>query len=166
MFKGLFSAITSWFDPVTDLVDELHTSAEEKAEFKIKLQALQLEHRLAAMNHIQELTKTQADVLLAEINGKSAMQRNWRPTLMYVCIGIIANNFLFAPYMQAIFGWSVMLVLPTELWALMTLGVGGYIGGRTFEKITETKTQLEHAKISTGADPTEPISEDESFNLH
>ena len=32
------------------------------------------------------------------------------------------------------FGSALTLDLPERLWDLMTLGVGGYVGGRTIEK--------------------------------
>lgn len=79
-------------------------------------------------------------IILAEAQGESWLQRNWRPLLMLVIIAIVANNYLFAPYVNALFGaGSVpMLELPEQLWNLMTLGVGGYIAGRTGEKMIET----------------------------
>lgn len=79
-------------------------------------------------------------IILAEAQGESWLQRNWRPILMLVVIAIVANNFLIAPYINALFGAGSVptLALPEELWNLMTLGVGGYIAGRTGEKMIET----------------------------
>ena len=79
-------------------------------------------------------------VILAEAQGESWLQRNWRPILMLVIIAIVANNYLFAPYINALFGAGSVptLALPEQLWNLMTLGVGGYIAGRTGEKMIET----------------------------
>jgi hypothetical protein len=57
---------------------------------------------------------------------------------MLTIVGIVANNYLLVPYMQMIGAQAVMLDLPERLWNLMTLGVGGYIAGRTGEKIIET----------------------------
>lgn len=79
-------------------------------------------------------------IILAEAQGESWLQRNWRPLLMLVIIAIVANNYLFAPYINALFGVGSVpvLELPEQLWTLMTLGVGGYIAGRTGEKMIET----------------------------
>lgn len=79
-------------------------------------------------------------IILAEAQGESWLQRNWRPILMLVIIAIVANNYLFAPYINALFGVGSVptLELPEQLWNLMTLGVGGYIAGRTGEKMIET----------------------------
>lgn len=79
-------------------------------------------------------------IILAEAQGASWLQRNWRPLLMLVIIAIVANNYLIAPYINALFGAGSVpvLALPEQLWNLMTLGVGGYIAGRTGEKMLET----------------------------
>ena len=53
---------------------------------------------------------------------------------MLTIVAIIANNYLIAPYLQALFGTGLMLDLPNELFNLMTVGVGGYVIGRSAEK--------------------------------
>ena len=79
-------------------------------------------------------------IILAEAQGESWLQRNWRPILMLVIVAIVANNYLLSPYINAIFGAGSVptLDLPERLWDLMTLGVGGYITGRSVEKAVET----------------------------
>ena len=72
----------------------------------------------------------------------SAMQRNWRPALMWVIIAIIANNYLLAPFLNHFvlyFGAEGKLLpileLPDKLFNLMSIGLGGYVVGRSAEKI-------------------------------
>ena len=107
---------------------------EKQAEIKQKL--LDMEGKAAeADNQLREL---QAKVLIAEIAGQSWLQQNWRPILMLTIVAIVANNYIFVPYMQ-LFGLPAMILdLPDKLWNLMTLGVGGYIAGRTGEKMIST----------------------------
>lgn len=78
--------------------------------------------------------KSQMQVVLAEAAGESWLQRNWRPILMLTIVAIVANNYLIAPYLSAMFGVGLTLPLPEALWNLMTLGVGGYIAGQTAER--------------------------------
>jgi hypothetical protein len=55
---------------------------------------------------------------------------------MLVVVLIVANNYLLSPYLSLVFPRYVqVLVLPDRLWDLMTVGVGGYVVGRTGEKI-------------------------------
>lgn len=80
-----------------------------------------------------------ASIIVAEAQGESWLQRNWRPVLMLVIVAIVGNNYLLAPYINALFGNMVpVLELPARLWDLMTLGVGGYIAGRSGEKMLDT----------------------------
>ena len=50
---------------------------------------------------------------------------------------IVVNNYILVPYLQ-LFGLPAQILeLPDKLWNLMTLGVTGYIAGRSGEKIVE-----------------------------
>lgn len=84
----------------------------------------------------QELAAA-ADIIKSEAQGASWLQRNWRPILMLTIVAIVANNYLVAPYINALFGAGAapVLDLPDRLWDLMTLGVGGYVAGRSAEKV-------------------------------
>lgn len=107
---------------------------EKQAEIKGKLMELQGK-AAEADNQFREL---QAKVLVAEISGGSWLQQNWRPILMLTIVAIVANNYIFVPYLQ-LFGLPALILdLPEKLWNLMTLGVGGYIAGRTGEKLIDT----------------------------
>ena len=54
---------------------------------------------------------------------------------MLVIVAIIANNYLVVPWLSIFTDKVVMLELPPELYTLMTVGIGGYIAGRTGEKM-------------------------------
>jgi len=107
---------------------------EKQAEIKTKL--LDLEGKAAEADN--QFRALQAKVLIAEISGQSWLQQNWRPILMLTIVAIVANNYLLVPYMQLFSLPVTILDLPEKLWNLMTLGVGGYIAGRTGEKMMET----------------------------
>ena len=76
-----------------------------------------------------------ASIVSAEARGESWLQRNWRPMLMMLFGVVVGNNFIVAPYMQAAFSFSVTLEMPPAMWELLKLGVGGYIVGRSAEKV-------------------------------
>ena len=102
----------------------------EAAKIKIALQS--------------ELMKAQTSIITAEASG-SPMQRNWRPALMWLIITIIGYNYLLQPIFNDILSLFTThqltgLELPDKLWNLMTIGLGGYVGGRTFEKLKEKES--------------------------
>ena len=74
------------------------------------------------------------DIIKAEAQGDSWIQRSWRPILMLVIVAIVANNYLLYPYLSLFWDDAPQLVLPEQLWELMKIGVGGYIFARTGDK--------------------------------
>ncbi len=89
---------------------------------------------LAAMTNEADITKAAAGIIQAEAQSEHPLTAQWRPILMLSITAILVNNFLIAPYFQAMFGVSVTLDLPEPMWNLLTVGVGGYVMGRSAEK--------------------------------
>jgi len=118
------SAITG---PLFGVIDKAVTDKDEANRLKQEIQAQLIDSK-------NSVVKAQMQIILAEAGGESWLQRNWRPLLMLVIIAIVANNYLIAPYLGAMFGVGLTLPLPDALWDLMTLGVGGYVAGRSVEK--------------------------------
>ncbi|ACL05668.1 3TM-type holin [Desulfatibacillum aliphaticivorans] len=107
-------------------------SQEDKARVEQKLLDLQG----IAQETGARLFEVQGDIVKAEAQGESWLQRNWRPILMMSIVAIVVNNYLLVPYGQIFFPGSVkVLELPPALWELMKIGVGGYVVGRTGEKM-------------------------------
>jgi len=121
---GLLSTIIG---PITGIIDKAVPDADLRRKLKQDIRAKLIE---------QETTLVTAarDVIVAEAQGGSWMQRNWRPMTMLTFAAIVANNYLVAPYVQAFGGVAVVLEIPPGMWGLMTMGLGGYVVGRTLEK--------------------------------
>ena len=56
---------------------------------------------------------------------------------MWICIIVIANNYIISPILNATLGTSLELTIPDPMWNLLTIGVSGYIVGRSGEKIAQ-----------------------------
>jgi uncharacterized membrane protein (DUF106 family) len=130
----VFNAVKETVGSVGKIIDDLHTSKEEKGKLKNKLTEIQneLTEKMIKL-HMKELD-TRKEVLKAEMNG-NWLQRSWRPILMLSIVTIIVNNYLVYPYLSMFTEKAIVLELPKELWQLMKIGVGGYIAGRSGEKI-------------------------------
>ena len=131
-------AVAGALGPVSDIIDSLHTSREEKDEAKIALAKAQ--GVLEADFH-----KAQSAVIIAEATGKSWLQRNHRPLISVGFAFIVFWNFVLGPIGSWISGVAVgiwggtavlfpVLELPPGLWATITLCIGGYMSLRTYEK--------------------------------
>lgn len=115
-------------DVVNRLVPDSNKAAEIERELKLSL-----------LTHSQSLENMRGSIILAEAKSSSWLTASWRPLLMLVAISIIAVNYLIFPLI-AIGYPEIMdstLELPEQLWDLLTLGVGGYIVGRTGEKMMD-----------------------------
>ena len=131
---GIFSFIPiigKFIDKALGIIDKYIPDKDlaNKLKSEIKQEIL--------VNNHEELMKeldAKMQIILAEAKG-SWLQRNWRPILMLSIVAIIVNNYIFYPYMH-LFGLpATSLQLPDSLFNLMTIGIGGYIAGRTIEKL-------------------------------
>tara|TARA_R110001592_G_scaffold73837_3_gene224897 strand:+ start:114 stop:506 length:393 start_codon:yes stop_codon:yes gene_type:complete len=107
------------------VIDNLFTSDEERIEARNKIMQVLKEKEL-------ELQKMQTDVIIAEAKG-NWIQRSWRPLLMLSFGFIVIYNKFAAP----LFGWPIP-ILEEEFWNLLQIGIGGYVVGRTGEKMMKT----------------------------
>lgn len=83
-----------------------------------------------------------AGIVQSEVQGESTIQRVWRPITMLVFLALVVWIAVFAPILglqdesvEALSG------VPANLWYLLMLGMGGYIGGRSAEKIVGVLTK-------------------------
>ena len=139
LFDILAGPVTGLVSSFGSIIDSVHTSEEEKLEAKAKLRALETEATAQVLSHAETLFQSQRDVLVAEATGESALQRNWRPLTMLVFVFIIFNNYVLVPYVSAFGGTIPALEIPNGLWALLNVGIGGYIASRGIEKIVKTR---------------------------
>tara|TARA_R110000796_G_scaffold172013_2_gene289007 strand:- start:310 stop:699 length:390 start_codon:yes stop_codon:yes gene_type:complete len=122
--------IIDWFggSVVKDLLaglDKLFTSKEEKIKAENVIKQILIEKKL-------ELQKMQTEIILAEANG-NWLQRSWRPILM-LSFGFIV---IYVKFIAPIFGLTIP-ELENEFWNLLKIGIGGYVVGRTGEKMMDS----------------------------
>jgi hypothetical protein len=127
---GVLPIIGPIIEKVLGIVDQ--TVADKDLREKIKAE-LQLKLMTMDYSLIEKEIEAKARVVSAEAEGHSWLQRNWRPITMLVFVYIIAHNYIFAP----VFGLS-SLPIPPDMWRLLEIGIGGYVVGRSAEKIVKT----------------------------
>lgn len=119
---------------LTGVIDLVSEGIEDKDEANRVTAQLTKVFNSADLTKFTSLLQAQVTVLVAEITGKSWLQRNWRPLLMAEFGAIILNNYILAPYITALFGVTIIMEIPPDMWALLKLGVSGYVVGRSVEK--------------------------------
>ena len=122
---NILSFIGEIFKPAAKLIDDLHTSDEEKLTLKNKLTVIQNQMHSKIIDYETKLLASQTSIITAEANGQSWIQRNWRPITMLTFLGLVVCDS---------FGWLAN-PLAAEAWTLLQIGLGGYVAGRSGEKI-------------------------------
>lgn len=119
--------------PISDIVGKVidHLSVDKTVQEQLRFEVTQ-----ALISADSSVIEQQVKVILAEAQG-SWLQRNWRPILMLSIVAIVVNNYILFPYANLFGVQAVILELPPELFTLMTVGVGGYVAGRSAEKVMQ-----------------------------
>ena len=122
---NILSFIGEIFKPAAKLIDDLHTSDEEKLTLKNKLTVIQNEMHSKVIDYETKLLASQSSIIIAEASGQSWMQSSWRPLTMLTFLGLVVFDS---------FGWLAN-PLAAEAWTLLQIGLGGYVTGRSIEKV-------------------------------
>jgi hypothetical protein len=119
-------------DPVTaalnigsQLIERLWPNPAEADKAKLELMAM------AQRGELQELAG-RAEIVKAEAASEHWLAANWRPMLMLTFGALIVARW---------FGWAAPNLSEAEylkLWSIVELGIGGYVIGRSAEKVLPT----------------------------
>lgn len=102
-----------------------------KSVFPDKDKAREIESALIIKlnENATQLNVAAAEIIKAEAQSESWLARNWRPMVMVVFAGLIVARW---------FGWAAPNLTEAEylkLWSIVEFGLGGYVVGRSVEKI-------------------------------
>jgi len=113
--------INTMLSSVCNLIEGLTTTSKEKEKLKSEVSYV-------IMQHLDKLTEAQKDVIIEEAKG-NFLQRSWRPIVMLTFTFIVVLGiFIDIPLLKD----------GSPFWDLLEIGLGGYVIGRSAEKITTT----------------------------
>lgn len=114
MLAALLPALAS-------ILGKLIPDPEQRAAAQLKLLELHQGGQLAEL-------QAAVSVIVAEASG-NWLQRSWRPLMMLTFTVLIVARWM---------GWTAPNLAPAEydhLWSIVQLGIGGYVIGRSAEKV-------------------------------
>lgn len=123
-------------EKIGEAFDKNFTSQEEKMQARNEL--VEDTNKL-----ITELNKMRQEVIITEASG-TPLQRNWRPILMLTFGGIIVCTWVVFPLVNIFVKNADLVVLirslqdATQFWDVVSLGVSGYVIGRSVEKVADS----------------------------
>ena len=106
----------------TTIIDKLFPDKAKADEAKLRLLELQ------QAGELKEL-EAKAQIVNTEAASTHWLAANWRPLTMITFVGLIVARW---------FGWAAPELSEAEylkLWSIVELGLGGYVVGRSLEKL-------------------------------
>jgi hypothetical protein len=114
---------------VGNVVDELHTSKEEKLAARLKMKEL-------ISNYETEMEKTITDRWKADMQSDSWLSKNIRPmTLAFLVVSTVLMIFIDAGTIN----FTVETKWTDLLQIVLITVIGAYFGGRSLEKVKNKK---------------------------
>jgi hypothetical protein len=121
---NLLSVIKDIFKPAVELIDDLHTSTEEKLAQKARTLDTYARAIEVSLQYESENLKQRAKIVEAEAKSEHWLTSTWRPIVMLTFLGLVVLD------QTGLLAYR----LASEAWVLLQLGLGGYVVGRTVEK--------------------------------
>jgi len=129
---AIFDFLSGLIAPVTDLVGKIVTKDEDKMRIQAAILEVQTKSAEKYLDYEAKILDLQAATIQAETKSESWLTQSWRPITMLVFVGLVSWS-----YIGRTFGAPVP-DLPPQMWSLIELGLGGYVIGRSAEKIVPT----------------------------
>ena len=104
------------------VVGNLFPDPEQKAKAEAEMLRQLMEHQA-------QIETAAASIIKAEAESTHWLAANWRPITMLTFLGLIVARW---------FGWAAPELSEAEyvkLWSIVEFGLGGYVVGRSVEKI-------------------------------
>jgi hypothetical protein len=124
---------------IGNILDKITTTDKEKLEAQRKLAELQFSFNAKLAEIEAEWVKSQRDVIVAEAGGKSWLQRNWRPILMLFFAVVIGTVVWTGGWIN---GRQLNSEFVMEILSIIKLGLGGYVIGRSVEKVAPSVAEM------------------------
>ena len=126
---------------LTGLAGPLGQVAERYFDNKDDQDAFKNAVELEILKNQKDFEDLSANIVLAEARSEHWLTSIWRPFTMIMFAFVIGINILIIPYIIIPLLWAFgiptpeFMPIPPEVWNLITIGLGGYVGGRSGEKM-------------------------------
>lgn len=124
-----FDPITAALDIGGKIIDRLWPDPTQRDQARLALM------EMAQKGELAEITG-RAEIVKAEAASEHWLAANWRPILMLTFGALIVARW---------FGWAAPNLTEAEylkLWSIVEVGIGGYVVGRSVEKIAPSIAQV------------------------
>lgn len=138
LITGGFSGILG---SVNDIIGKFVADPKDKIAAQLEVTKIGTDYQIQVLQADRDLAVQQASVVTAEAKSDSWLARNWRPITMLTFVFIIVWNYIVVGTIGAFVDRIHVIEIPPDMWGLLKLGIGGYIGARTVEKVAPGVTE-------------------------
>lgn len=125
---GVTDLIAGIFKPAAELINSLHTSDEERLDAKSRLLDVQAAAMQQVFTYEASILESQARIVNSEAKSEHWVTATWRPIAMLTFLALAVGDSL----------GLLATPLRDEAWTLLQIGLGGYVVGRSGEKVMKT----------------------------
>lgn len=126
----MFNALLPTLAPIlSKVIGNLFPDPSEKAKAEADMMTALMESRT-------EIETAAASIIQTEAASKHWLASNWRPLTMLTFVGLVVARW---------FGWAAPDLSEAEylkLWSIVEVGLGGYVIGRSAEKVLPSVAQM------------------------
>jgi len=137
MANPIVDFIRGAFQPVKELVSEVIVDKDKANEISAALYATEVQMASKVVEYEEKLIEAQSSALNAEAQGESWLQRNWRPITM-----LTFTSLVVAKWLGLTVETGISESIEIQLMELIKIGMGGYVIGRSAEKIIPQVTEI------------------------
>ncbi|WP_027368193.1 3TM-type holin [Desulfocurvibacter africanus] len=127
---SIIGFLTELITPISRIIDKF-TSDKERLEAQAAILRLEVQLSERMLGYETRLMEAQARAIAAEAQGNGWLQRNWRPVTMLVFLALVVLDSV---------DWLPNRLAP-QAWTLLQIGLGGYVAGRSLEKVAPRVTE-------------------------
>lgn len=120
----MFTGITAIIAAISGVLTKIIPDPDKRLEAQTQIQ----EALLASQSAIYDAMKT---VMAADAASEGWATRNARPIVVFWCLGMITWIVISPMFGLQSATISAIKAVPSDLWNLVSIGIGGYILGKT-----------------------------------
>ncbi len=114
---------------VSGLISEFITDKDKALELQTQIEKELIKLEEKALEYETKLMESRRDIIVAEAKSESWLTRNWRPITMLTFTALIVADWL------GISAPNLTPELKGKLFSIIQIGLGGYVIGRSAEKV-------------------------------
>ena len=141
MANPILEFVKGLFQPAKELISEVIVDKDKANELKAALYGIEAQVAGKVIEYENKLLEVQSASIVSEAQGESWMQRNWRPITMLTFTALVV-----AKWLGFTVDTGITEAVEIELMNLIQIGLGGYVVGRSAEKIVPQVAQIIKSK--------------------